>query len=490
MDSISGNYRQQDISPSDDATKKSAAETARHRAIVARLDNLPFGRFHKRLLILSGFGWLFDAMDILLVGSIVAAVGASWKLTSGQVGEIISANLLGLFFGALFAGPLSDRLGRRGVYQITLLVYSIFTGLSALAFNQLSLMIVRFLAGLGLGGELPVASTLVSEFAPAKKRGLMLVLLESFWGFGAVLAALIGYLVIPNFGWQVAFLIGMLPALYVFVLRRALPESPRYLLSQGKEKEAVAIIDQVVRESGQPSGQPVEVSKESAAMPAATTPAQPERKIGLKDLFGPLYRRRTVMLWLLWFAMVFSYYGIFTWLPTLLRGKGFSLEEAFLLNLLISLAQIPGYFTAAYLVEKWGRKPTLIVFLICCAIVAFFFGATALGSAGKVEVAPVLIWGGLTAFFNLGAWGIVYTYTPEQYPTAARGTGSGFATAFGRFGGVLAPLVVGSMLDLTGQSTLLVFVIFATLMLIGAVSVFVLGEETRGKTLEELEAAT
>ena len=466
-----------------DLPSRQAVDSPRQRAILARLDNLPFGKFHRRLLLLSGIGWLFDSMDVLLVGSIVAAVGASWKLTSGQIGEIISANLLGLFFGALLAGPLSDRLGRRGVYQITLLFYSIFTGISALAFNQWSLMVIRFLAGLGLGGELPVASTLVSEFAPAKKRGLFLVLLESFWGYGAVIAALIGYLVIPGFGWQVAFLIGAIPALYVFVLRRALPESPRFLLSQGREAEAVAVIDRVVAESGLPElksdNTPLEFSYAEAT--------QPDRKIGLKDLFGPLYRRRTVMLWLLWFAMVFSYYGIFTWLPSLLRGKGFSLQEAFFLNLLISLAQIPGYFTAAYLVERWGRKPTLITFLLCCAVVAFFFGSTGLGGSGPVTVGPVLLWGCLTAFFNLGAWGIVYTYTPEQYPTAARGTGSGFATAFGRFGGVLAPLVVGSLLDLTGQSTLLVFIIFATLLLVGAVSVLILGEETRGKTLEELQ---
>lgn len=486
MDSFTDESRKAALSSQNQAP---LSESARHRAIIGRLDNLPFGPFHKRLLLLSGFGWLFDAMDVLLVGSIVAAIGVSWNLTSGQVGEIISANLLGLFFGALLAGPLSDKLGRRGVYQITLLVYSVFTGLSALAFNPLSLMIVRFLAGLGLGGELPVASTLVSEFAPARKRGLILVLLESFWGYGAVLAALIGYLVIPRFGWQAAFLIGMLPALYIFVLRRALPESPRFLLSQGREAEAVAIIDRVVAESGGEPAPAGNTSPKSTAPDRTAAPDQPERKFVLKDLFGAAYRRRTVMLWLLWFAMVFSYYGIFTWLPSLLRVKGFSLEEAFLLNLLISLAQIPGYFTAAFLVERWGRKPTLLVFLVCCAVTAFFFGSTALGSGGPVTVGPVLLWGGLTAFFNLGAWGIVYTYTPEQYPTAARGTGSGFATAFGRFGGVLAPLVVGSLLDITGQSTLVVFVIFAILLLVGAISVFILGEETRGKTLEELEVA-
>src|SRR5262249_5418050 len=154
-----------------------------------------------------------------LLGSVLAAVGRQWGLSPTTIALISSVNLLGMFVGAVASGWLADRYGRREVFQNTLLIYSVFTGLSAFALGPLILAGLRFLAGLGLGGELPVASTLVSEFAPSRYRGLMVVLLESFWAFGAVLAAIIGYVVIPSLGWEAAFLVGALPAFWVFALR-------------------------------------------------------------------------------------------------------------------------------------------------------------------------------------------------------------------------------------------------------------------------------
>jgi MFS transporter, putative metabolite:H+ symporter len=442
----------------------------------ARLDRLPFTPFHRKLLFVSGLGWMFDAMDILIVGTVVAAVAGIWKLDPQTSGLIISANLAGMFVGAALAGSLADRFGRKRVFQVTLLAYSILTGISALTWNALSLSVVRFLAGIGMGGELPVASTLVSEFAPARHRGRMIVLLESFWAYGSVLAALIGYLFIPAFGWQVAFLIGAIPALYVFILRRAIPESPRYLLSQGQQAEAEAVMRQVEASAG--------IVPEPAApiTNASGTVAKPRAR--LADLFAPKFARRTVVLWVLWFAMVFSYYGIFTWLPGLLRSKGFALDQVFLLNLIISVFQIPGYFTAAYLVERWGRKSTLVVFLLCNAVGAFFFAEQSLGATPNVV--SILVWGAVMAFFNLGAWGIVYTYTPELYPTRLRGTGTGFAAAAGRFGGVLGPLIVGNMLAAFAGSQFAVFITFTVILVVGGLVVLVLGEETKGRTLEEI----
>ena len=468
-------------------------------APIAQLDRQPLTPFHRKLLLSAGVGWMFDAMDILIAGSVVAAIAGAWKLNAQVSGLILSANLAGMFVGAAAAGFLADRFGRKGVFQATLLAYSILTGLSALAWSAVSLGVIRFLAGVGMGGELPVASTLVSEFAPVRERGRMLVLLESFWAYGSVLAALIGYLFIPAFGWQAAFLIGAIPALYVFVLRRAIPESPRYLLSKGKTAEAEAVLRQM-------GATPVAAAEPSAAEPSAATgprtgkprgrrtaagkpAAAPARPVSarLADLFAPAFARRTIMLWVLWFAMVFSYYGIFTWMPGLLRGKGFSLQQAFLLNLIISLFQIPGYFTAAYLVERWGRKATLVVFLLLNAVGAFFFAEQSLGA--QPDVAQILIWGGVMAFFNLGAWGIVYTYTPELYPTRLRGTGTGFAAAAGRFGGVLGPYAVGSMLLAYAGSQYAVFITFTIILIVGGLTVLVLGEETKGRTLEEISGS-
>jgi MFS transporter, putative metabolite:H+ symporter len=453
-------------------------------APIARLDNQSMTPFHRKLLVTAGIGWMFDAMDILIAGSVVAAIAGAWQLSPQTSGLILSANLAGMFVGAAVAGSLADRFGRKGVFQATLLAYSILTGLSALAWSAVSMGFIRFLAGVGMGGELPVASTLVSEFAPARERGHMLVLLESFWAYGSVLAALIGYLFIPAFGWQAAFLVGAIPALYVFILRRAIPESPRYLLSKGKTAEAEAVLRQM---EATPAGT-THTNKQSADKAAGGSPAA-GKTLGarLADLFAPALARRTVMLWVLWFAMVFSYYGIFTWMPGLLRGKGFSLQQAFLLNLIISLFQIPGYFSAAFLVERWGRKPTLVTFLLLNAVGAFFFAEQSLSV--RPDVAQILIWGAVMAFFNLGAWGIVYTYTPELYPTRLRGTGTGFAAAAGRFGGVLGPYAVGAMLVAYAGSQYAVFITFTVILVIGGLTVLVLGEETKGRTLEEISGS-
>jgi len=416
---------------------------------------------------MAGVGWAFDAMDLLLVGYAVVAIAEEFGLSPGQRGLALSAGFLGMFVGAAVAGTLADRYGRRPVMMATLLVYSVATGLTALAGGLAALLVLRFVTGLGLGGELPVASTLVSEVSPAKFRGRQVVLLESFWAFGAILAALIGFLVIPAFGWRWAFLIGALPALYVFVLRRGLPESPRWLARKGRAGEA--------RETAAYFG--VDRGVEVAAATA-------ERSGGLGALWGGPYRRRTVMLWVLWFGMVFSYYGIFTWLPGVLVDEGHGLARGFGFALLITIAQVPGYFSAAYLVEKWGRKATLVTYLLGSAAAALLFGLRGLGA--EASVAELLLWGSLVSFFNLGAWGVIYGYTPELYPTHARASGAGWAAGFGRVGGIAGPYLVGLLIGRGGLGAGMVFAMFAAVLLIVALDVLLLGEETKGRSLGEI----
>ena len=458
-------------------------DAARAEALAARLDNLPLSRFHWRVLLLSGLGWMFDALDILILGGIVAAVSRAWDLDPSTAAWISSINLIGMFLGATAAGFLADRIGRKAMFQATLLLYSVFTGLSAFAFSAGSLMLMRLLAGIGLGGELPVASTLVAEFAPSRSRGALVVLLESFWAYGAVLAALVGYLVVPRSfgaleGWQVAFLIGALPAFLVFALRRGLPESVRFLVSRGRFDEAEAVVREIELEVGVTSPE---------MTPATTTVSTPPATAGFGELFAPLWRRRTIVLWTMWATMNFSYYGIFLWLPTQFVRKGFSLDQALLFNLIIALAQIPGYFAAAFLVERWGRKATFVSFLVACAVGAFFFGQAAQAETlGPQDVTGILIWGSVISFFNLGAWGVVYSYTPELYPTRLRGTGAGAASAWGRLWGILAPLTIGWKIAVLGSDAT-VFFVFMAVMLVGAAVVAVLGEETRGRSLEALE---
>jgi putative MFS transporter len=313
---------------------------------------------------------------------------------------------------------------------------------------------------------------MVSEFMPAKRRGFMVVLLESFWAYGSVAAALIAYLVIPTWGWRAALLIGALPAFYAFVIRRALPESPRYLVSQGRHAEAEAIVERIAAESG--------VTLAPHAAPSPATPAP--RRAGVRDLFSRPYLRRTLVLWAMWATMNFSYYGIFLWLPLQFTRRGFSLEQALLFNLIIAFAQIPGYFSAAYLVERIGRKPTLVAYLLLAAVGAYFFGEAALAAR---DIPAILIWGSVVSFFNLGAWGVVYTYTPELYPTALRGTGSGWAAACGRIFAFLAPLSIAYQISALGSDRT-VFLVFTAVMVLGGLIVWRFGPETRGQSLDAL----
>ncbi|MDQ7093701.1 MFS transporter [Desulfosporosinus sp. PR] len=443
--------------------------------ISERLEQLPVSRFHYALLITAGLGWMFDSMDTGIVSFVLPVLMKTWNLTPEQVGNIGSIGLLGMAIGAIISGTFADRIGRKKVFAFTLLTYSIATGLCGLSWNLTSLMVFRFIVGFGLGGQLPVAVTLVSEFSPVKHRGKFLVLLESFWAFGWLLAAIISYLIIPRFGWPIAFFIGFLPALYILYLWRSIPESPRYLESQGRIKEAEEIVAKVEQASNA-SAKP-KVSGGASRGREAEVRTQPDQA-KFKELFSPTFARRTIFLWLLWFGIVFSYYGIFTWLPSLLALKGFSLTKSFSYVIIMTLAQIPGYFSAAYFVDRLGRKPTLALYVLGTAITAYFFGQ---GTTATV----ILTMGSLMSFFNLGAWGILYTYTPELYPTHARATGSGWAAGFGRIGGILAPMIVGAMLG-NHLETQTVFLLFALVLVVVVLDVLILGEETKGQSLEQL----
>lgn len=409
---------------------------------------------------------MFDALDSGIVAFALPLIAKEWLLTPDQVGSLGSAGLAGMFAGAVVVGQLTDRYGRKTLFQATLALFSLATGLCAAAGGYLQLLALRFLVGAGLGGELPVASTLVSELSPKAHRGKLVVILESFWAFGWALAAVVAYLLIPTWGWRAGFLVGALPVLYVLWLRRAVPESPRFLEAVGRQDEAVAVVRLIERSCAQP-----EVPLDGAG-PAASGP-----RPGFAALWGGAQGRRTVVLWALWFAMVYSYYGIFIWLPSLLMAQGHSLVKSFEYTLVITAAQVPGYFSAAWLVDRWGRKPTLCAYMLGCAVSAFAFGRASGGP-------DIMLWGCLISFFNLGAWGVLYTYTPESYPTALRGTGAGWAAGVGRTGGILAPLVVGRLVaELPGRQDL-VFAQFAAVVLAGLLVAAVLGEETKGRSLE------
>lgn len=384
-----------------------------------------------KLLTIAGLGWLFDAMDVGLLSFVLAALAKDWQLTAKTIAWIGSVNSIGMAVGAFLFGLMADRFGRRFIFIFTLLLFSIASGLTAFTTGLTLFLILRFFIGMGLGGELPVASTLVAESVQPHERGRIVVLLESFWAFGWIIAALIGYFVITDYGWRVAMLLSALPAFYAVYLRLNLPDSPHYT--------AQTVKPSIIR--------------------------------NIKMIWSLEYKKATLMLWILWFCVVFSYYGMFLWLPSVVILKGFDLVKSFEYVLIMTLAQLPGYFTAAWLIEKVGRKFVLVTYLAGTAIAAYFFGIA--NTAMQLVIAGMFL-----SFFNLGAWGALYAYTPEQYPTLARATGAGMAAGIGRIGGILGPLMVGYMVSYQFSPSV-IFNIFCLVIVIGVIAVLVLGKETK-----------
>lgn len=435
-----------------------------------RLDRLPFTKLHKKILWVSGIGWAMDAMDVGLISFVMAALARQWGLTPTSLAWIGSVGFVGMALGASLGGTLADRHGRRLVFAGTLLVYGLATGAAALSWSLGALLVFRFLIGLGLGAELPVASTLVSEFAPARIRGRLVVLLEAFWALGWILAALVGTFVVPlsDDGWRWAFVLGALPAAYSAVVRRTVPESVRFLEARGRTAEAEETTRRFERAAGvEPPAGVADAAPDRPAERAAV--AAP----GMAGLWAAPMRRRTAGLWTAWFGINFAYYGAFIWLPTLLVERGFSLVRSFEFTLYMTLAQLPGYALSAWLIERWGRRPTLAAFLAGSAASAVGFGLA--GGPGTILGAGMLL-----SFFNLGAWGALYAATPEVYPTALRATGAGWAAGFGRIASILAPLAVPPLLARGGVGA--VFGVLAAFFGVAIVGALLL-PELRGRHL-------
>lgn len=470
-----------------------------------RMDRLPFTRKHLHILTSSGIGWALDALDVALISYVVVVLKVHWDLSASAQSWIVSLGFIGMTLGAIFGGRMADRFGRRTIFAVTLLVFGIASAVAAFAPGLTLFLIMRLFVGFGIGAELPVASTYVSEFAPPRIRGRIVVILEAFWAVGWLGAALLGYYVVPHFGdwgWRLALLVGALPALYAAFVRAGLPESIRFLAGRGRVDEATRVVTAfeasapLRRAAGpQRSGQsgtrlltataPAEHSAAEAsatARPTAASAAEsgaqaPAVKTRFADLWASGQARNSTALSLVWFFVNFSYYGAFIWIPSILHAQGYDIVKSFGFTLIITLAQLPGYAVAAWLVEQWGRRWTLAVFLLGSAGSALAFG-------NAHSVAWILITGCLLSFFNLGAWGALYAISPEVFPTHLRGTGTGWAAGFGRIASIIAPLLVPAVLAAAWGGAGVLFTVFALSFLVAAMAALFLSEQT-GQALRD-----
>jgi MFS transporter, putative metabolite:H+ symporter len=419
-----------------------------------------FRPFHRRAVAITGIAWTFVAMEILLVGFTLPLFGSIWHLSATWLGWIGASALAGSLVGSLLLGRLADQIGRKQIFQVSILWYSLFTALTALAWGPASLFTLRFLAGVGLGGMLVVDPSLLAEYLPPQRRGRYLVLLDFFWPVGLLLAIGLSWVFLDRLGgaWRWLFIAAALPAFLAYVARRALPESPYWLARHGRLTEAANVLGDI---TGHPiAGDSLAVSEEPGSSP--------------RELFRTPLRTTSTVIILVWVALNVSYYGLFIWLPGVLTSQGTVALNAYILLALVALAQFPGYAASLWLVEAWGRKPTLATFLALGGMSALTF---ALAQSTAVYVAALFFVG----FFNLGAWGAVYPYTSELFPTRLRSTAFGMVEGVGKAAAIAGPYLFGYLLDVT-SATVWSLSFVAAVMAAGAL-VTLLGRETRGAKL-------
>jgi len=411
--------------------------------------------FQTLLLVTLMVGWGIGAMYAGLVSGTLSLIQQELGLSPEEAGRVLSSWLLGMLLGASTLGYLADRLGRRPSLVVSTALMGVFTPLSTAARGWLDLSLYRILAGAGNAGYMVTASVLLAEYAPTRVRGRQVALLESAWAFGWLAALLLSRLIAPYYGWRAVFAASGAALAFLPLLALTVPESLRFLVVKGRLGEA----ESIARRLG------LEVPERAPA----------ERR-SVRALLKPPYLRRTAMLWMHWFMIVFTYWGIFLWLPAILYARGLPLVRSLDYAIAITLAQLPGYLSGAYLIEIFGRKVLLAFYMLAA-------GGASLGMWLSASDFEMLVWGVLVSFFNLGAWGVTYAYTPELYPTELRGTGSGWANSFGRVGGILGPYVAGALIQAYGNP-LAPFTVFVVGHFISAAVVAALGVETKGKALE------
>jgi putative MFS transporter len=453
-------------------------------AISARIERLPFFGFHRRLLILGGLGYTFDAMDGSSVAFILPVVRQAWNLSSEQTGVLASSTFIGFLFGALCAGALGDLIGRRAVMKWALALYCVATVFSAMANDWPMFLVTRIVAGAGTGAESAIIAPFLAEFVARNYRGSFTGALAGFFSFGFIFAALLGYFIVPSNpfgfdGWRVMVVVTALPILMLLWWRRALPESPRWLESRGRGGEAAAVLDAMEAEftrDGKPLPALGPADVETTAAPAKGTLMR-----NYAALFARHQARITAMTWMMWLSITFSYYAFFTWIPGLLVEHGMSIVRSFGYSIAIFVAQTPGYFTAAWFNERIGRQATVATYMGLGAV-------SALGLAFAQTNEQILLIGICLSFFMNGTYAGVYAYTAELFPTAVRTTGAGLASAVGRIGAIVSPIAVGFIYPRAGFAG--VFGMTTVILVIGALGVLLMGVATRGRSLEEIAERT
>ncbi len=396
-----------------------------------------------KALTAAQLGWMLDAMDVMLYAFALTAIRAEFALSSAEAGALASVTLIASALGGILFGMLADRIGRARALMYSILTYSLFTTLTATSGTVAQLILWRTLVGLGMGGEWSAGSVLVSETWPAEHRGKAIGLMQSGWAIGYILAAILAAVVLPDFGWRVLFLFGLLPALLAAWIRRSVPEPEIWL--RGNRGTRIS--------------------------PFAS----------LGQAFRPPLLRNTLTATVIATTVLFAYWGLFTWMPTFLStpvergGAGMSIVRSSTWIIPMQIGAFFGYTLFGFFADRFGRRPVFVTFLVCAALLV-----PAYGQLGRHETV-LLVLGPFIGFFGHGYFSVFGAMLAELFPTSIRGTAQGLTYNVGRAFSALAPFTIGALADDYGIGSALALT--SAFFLAGAGLIFLL-PETRGQQLE------
>jgi putative MFS transporter len=447
--------------------------------LLSRIEAVPFSRWHTKARVVMGSATFFDAFDALSLAFALPVLIGLWGISPAQVGFLISSSYVGQLAGALLFSGLAEKFGRVPSATAAVAIMSIMSLACALVGNFPALLACRLVQGIGIGGEMPVAAAYISELSRAHGRGRFFLLYEMIFPVGLMVTGQVGALVVPAFGWQSMFLFGAIPGLLITFFLARLPESPRWLISQGRLADAESIVRQIEASTPHRVRAAVEATPAPPAKNAASL-GQPQRT-RWRELLSPAYRGRTLVVWLLWASAYFIANGLNNWMPSLYNTVyQLGLRESLRAASMTNVAQVVILLFCAFYIDRIGRRNwALASFVLGGGLLAM------LGLMGAHSVTNVMIWGTLSYGVIGSTNAVLYLYTPEIYPTRMRAIGTGLATSWLRIASAVGPALVGLMVGASGIAS--VFLMFAGIGVIGALAATRM-IETRDRRLEDISA--
>lgn len=417
------------------------------------IDEAKFSPFHWKVLFWCLLIIIFDGYDLIIYGVALPLLMEEWSLTSVQAGFLASAALFGMMFGAMIFGTLSDKIGRKKTIMICVALFSSFTFFGAFASGPMQFATLRFIAGLGIGGVMPICVALTSEYAPKRMRSTLVAIMFSGYAIGGMTSALLGSFLVLDFGWEIMFYIAGIPTLLLPIIWKMLPESLMYLVKEKREDEAKNIVQKLVPQE---------------KITPSTTLVLDEPTKGddapIKALF--LNRRgfTTIMFWIAFFMCLLMVYALASWLPKLMIQAGYSLGASMLFLFALNIGGMIGAIGGGALADKFHLKPVLTIMFVAGAVALILLGY----NSPQIVLYTLIAIAGAT---TIGSQILLYTFVAQYYPTAVRTTAMGWASGIGRIGAIVGPILTGALLtlELTHQMN---FLFIAIPGIIAAIAIF------------------